>query len=49
MAINIPTFSIPRPPKYTHIGIFGEKIYHLVTLIHSKRALEVYLFITNYF
>jgi hypothetical protein len=30
---NIPTFSIPRPQKFTQIVIFGLKIFHLATLI----------------
>jgi hypothetical protein len=30
---NIPTFSIPRPPKYSQIGIFGMQIYHLAILV----------------
>jgi hypothetical protein len=30
--VHTPTFSIPSSPKYTQIGIFGLKIYHLATL-----------------
>jgi hypothetical protein len=29
---NIPTFSIPRPSQTNQTGIFGTKIYKLVTL-----------------
>jgi hypothetical protein len=29
---NIPTWSLQNPPKFTQIGIFGWKTYHLATL-----------------
>jgi hypothetical protein len=45
MAQNIPTdhktyqhFPFPGPPKFPQIGIFGLKIYHLATLVHSCSA-----------
>jgi hypothetical protein len=36
MAYNIPTSSIARPSKITHIGISGLKICHLATLGSSQ-------------
>jgi hypothetical protein len=36
---KIPTFSTPMPPKYTQIGIFGKKIYHLATQLHHSERL----------
>jgi hypothetical protein len=32
---NMPNISIPRPPKFTQIGIFGFKIYHLATPLQT--------------
>jgi hypothetical protein len=29
---NVPTYPFPGPLKFTQIGIFGLKIYHLATL-----------------
>jgi hypothetical protein len=32
----MPTFSLHGPPKFTQIGIFGLKIYHLATLVAGR-------------
>jgi hypothetical protein len=42
----------PGPPKFTQIGIFGIKIYHLATLLENDRfEAEIYflLFSQNFF
>jgi hypothetical protein len=32
---NVPIFSFPGLPKFSHIGLFGLKMYHLATLAWS--------------
>jgi hypothetical protein len=30
-------FTFQGPPKFTHIGIFGLKVYHLATLLYKTK------------